>query len=190
MHWYISKSLLNTIGRAVKQLAECLDKQSKSAVEVKVQHAIPVGCWTSTLEQCYQHLLVSFPDHRENDTDQWHMPHVFSSPDPPEKWKYGPVFWVTHVVGLVSQARLSHGEERVWSNSHHHVGSNMPSQNFLDVNWLSGEWGAVTFFGITVASFPLLTPGIKASILVGERGVLTKFLLFQNASQSCSHLLR
>ena len=33
MHWHTYKSLLNTIGRAVEQLAACLAKQ----VEVKVQ---------------------------------------------------------------------------------------------------------------------------------------------------------
>ena len=43
MHWYICKSLLNTVGRAVEQLAGFLAKQKqKSAVEVKVQqHALP-----------------------------------------------------------------------------------------------------------------------------------------------------
>ena len=34
---YTCKSLLNTLGRAVEQLAGCLAEQSKSAVEVKVQ---------------------------------------------------------------------------------------------------------------------------------------------------------
>jgi len=33
MHWHTYKSLLNTLGRAVEQLAGCLAK----AVEVKVQ---------------------------------------------------------------------------------------------------------------------------------------------------------
>ena len=39
MHWYTCKSLLNTLGRAVEQLAGCLAKQAKSAVEVKVQQS-------------------------------------------------------------------------------------------------------------------------------------------------------
>ena len=29
MHWYTCKSLLNTLGRAVEQLARCLAKQAK-----------------------------------------------------------------------------------------------------------------------------------------------------------------
>ena len=29
MHWYTCKSLLNTLGRAVEQLAVCLAKQAK-----------------------------------------------------------------------------------------------------------------------------------------------------------------
>ena len=29
MHWYTCKSLLNTLGRAVEQLAGCLAKQTK-----------------------------------------------------------------------------------------------------------------------------------------------------------------
>ena len=37
MYWYTCKSLLNTLGRAVKQFAVCLTKQAKSAIKVKVQ---------------------------------------------------------------------------------------------------------------------------------------------------------
>ena len=36
MHCHTGKSLLNTLGRAVEQLAVCFDKQSKLAVEVEV----------------------------------------------------------------------------------------------------------------------------------------------------------
>ena len=45
MHLYTCKSLLNTLGRAVEELAGCLAKQSKvkvSSLEVKLQqHAMP-----------------------------------------------------------------------------------------------------------------------------------------------------
>ena len=37
MHWYACKSLQNTLGGAVEQLAQCLANQAKSAVVVKVQ---------------------------------------------------------------------------------------------------------------------------------------------------------
>ena len=41
MHLYTCKCLLNTLGRAVQQLTECLVKETKSALEVKVQqHAM------------------------------------------------------------------------------------------------------------------------------------------------------
>ena len=44
MHWYNCKSLLNTLGRAVEQLAdqaECLANKQKLVPEAKVQqHAI------------------------------------------------------------------------------------------------------------------------------------------------------
>ena len=43
MYWYTCKSLLNTLGRAVEQLAGCLAKQikQKSALKVNVQqHAM------------------------------------------------------------------------------------------------------------------------------------------------------
>ena len=49
---------------------------------------------------------------------------------------------------LVSQAILSHREERVWSNSHHHLVSNVPRISW-HVNWLSDKWGVrFAFFGM------------------------------------------
>ena len=39
MHWYTCKCLLNTLGRAVEQLAGCLPRKQKSVVKVKVQHS-------------------------------------------------------------------------------------------------------------------------------------------------------
>ena len=39
---------------------------------------------------------------------------------------------------VVSQARLSCEEERVWSNSHHHLVSNTPTTH----QEISGEWDA------------------------------------------------
>ena len=43
MHWYTCKSLLNTLARAVEQLAGCLAQQAKLAVEVKVQQTATPG---------------------------------------------------------------------------------------------------------------------------------------------------
>ena len=40
MHWHTCKSLLNTLGRAVEQLAVCIAKQ---AVEAKVQQSCKAG---------------------------------------------------------------------------------------------------------------------------------------------------
>ena len=46
MHLYTCKCLLNTLGRAVQQLTECLAKETKSALEVKVQqHAMCIPLW-------------------------------------------------------------------------------------------------------------------------------------------------
>ena len=39
MHWYTCKCLLNTLGRAVEQLAGCLAKETKVRIEVKVQQS-------------------------------------------------------------------------------------------------------------------------------------------------------
>ena len=50
MHYHTYKSLLNILGRAVEQLAGCLAKQQKSAVEVKVQQ--PGECQLS-----YEYLM-------------------------------------------------------------------------------------------------------------------------------------
>ena len=73
---------------------------------------------------------------------------------------------------LVLQARLSRGE-RVWSNSCHHLISNMPRISWC-VNWVSDKWRhAVPFFGM----------------LFRERGVITEDLPLQNTSQLCSHLI-
>ena len=73
---------------------------------------------------------------------------------------------------LVLQARLSRGE-RVWSNSCHHLVSNMPRISWC-VNWVSDKWRhAVPFFGM----------------LFRERGVITEDLPLQNTSQLCSHLI-
>ena len=54
MYWFTCRSLLNTLGRAVEQLAGCLAKQQKSAVEVKVQqHAIPA----QRVKMYYEYLI-------------------------------------------------------------------------------------------------------------------------------------
>ena len=39
MHWYTCKYLLNTLGRAVEQLAGCLASKQKSVIEVKIQQS-------------------------------------------------------------------------------------------------------------------------------------------------------
>ena len=54
MHWYTCISPLNTLGRAVEQLAACLAKQQKSAVEVKVQQSCK-----SQREMSYELHLIS-----------------------------------------------------------------------------------------------------------------------------------
>ena len=68
---------------------------------------------------------------------------------------------------LVSQARLTR-EERVRSNSHHHLVSNMPRISWR-VIWVSDEWRrAVAFFGMLFRE--------------------TEDLPLQNVSQFSSHL--
>ena len=54
MHYHTCKSLLNTLRRAVEQLARCLAKQQKPAVEVKVQQ--PGKCQRPSAKLSYEYL--------------------------------------------------------------------------------------------------------------------------------------
>ena len=56
MHWYTCKSLLNTLERAVEQLAGCLAKilKQNSAVEVKSTTAVMPA---QRVKMCYEYLI-------------------------------------------------------------------------------------------------------------------------------------
>ena len=64
---------------------------------------------------------------------------------------------------IILAARLSRGEEQVWSNSHHRLVPNTPTISWY-VNWLSDEWRRTVAFFLAC-------------------GILMEILPFQNTSQ-------
>ena len=57
----VHKCLLNTLERAIEQLAECLAKETKSAVEVKVQQHATHATVDHTLVVCYHaHCSIAY----------------------------------------------------------------------------------------------------------------------------------